>query len=392
MQHINGGDWPDPESGQSFRIPIPDMVHRTRVEQYSATAQTVSGIATFAGAITLSTQLLIQCPNSRLQALLALTSQLFLATPLVLLGVAAVLHGRAGNEPVDWDSPLRAFIVAQFMVSGVMVIASFLVLGFAMYVADAHHPQIGNWGLAMIGLIMLVILIALFVSNSTNRFWGSIRYRASMPRKTMRWTVDHVQEEYIDNHGFYDIVYLRVFLATFVPQVVVVACLVVFGARTAATAQIQFGFVSGNSRNLEAVASQAPEAGYTYIIQSASGGRWITLLNGQVVLEQPHSLGSPFWTCEEHNGNLGFRNAASNRYLGHNGEAVGGMICLAKTHSLFERIQVRPDRGGCTLHAEYWFGFRPIGLRVDGDGVERLSRLTEAGARGLTFTFLRVQL
>ncbi|RMZ87776.1 hypothetical protein DV736_g5001, partial [Chaetothyriales sp. CBS 134916] len=219
---------------------IPDIQHRTRVEQYSATAQTVSGIATFAGAITLSTQLLIQCPNSRLQALLALTSQLFLATPLVLLGVAAVLHGRGGNEPVDWDSPLRAFIVAQFMVSGVMVIASFLVLGFAMYVADTQHHQIGHWGLAMICLILLVILIALFVSNSTNRFWGSIRYRASLPRKHIIRTVDN-DEDVVDSHGFYDIVYLRVFLATLVPQVVIVACLVVFGARTAASAQIQYG-------------------------------------------------------------------------------------------------------------------------------------------------------
>ena len=236
---------------QSFRLSIPEKIHRTRVEQYSTTAQTVSGIATFAGAITLSTQLLIQCPDSRLQALLALASQLFLATPLVLLGVAAVLHGKGGNEAVDWDEPSRAFIVAQFMVSGVMLIASFLLLGCAIYVADVTHHDIGRWGLVLVSLIMVTLVVAVWKSNSTNRFWGSISFRATLfgkqrrrrkhERRSGRTDVSHDDEEDANSHGFYDVVYLRVFLATFIPQIAVVGCLIGFGARTAATAATQFG-------------------------------------------------------------------------------------------------------------------------------------------------------
>ena len=216
----------------------PDVVHRTRVEQYSVTAGSMSGIATFAGAITLSTQLLIQCPNSRLQALLALASQLFLATPLVLLGVAAVLHGRRGDDPIEWDESSRAFIVAQFMIAGVMLIASFLLLGCAIYVADVAHHDIGRWGLVMISLIMVIIVVALWASNRKNRFWRSFFFR---------WH-EYVSSSFQErsgrtgsNHGFYSGEYIRVFLATLVPQLVVVGCLIGFGARTAARAQTQFG-------------------------------------------------------------------------------------------------------------------------------------------------------
>lgn len=217
-----------------------DILHRTRVEHYSSTAQTVSGIATFAGSITLSTQLLIQCPNSRLQALLALASQLFLATPLVLLGVVAVLHGRRGDDPVNWNETSRAFIVAQFLVSGFMLIVAFLLLSCAIYVADASRHEIGRWGLAMLGLILLVVIVALWAINARNRFWRMfIGPREKPPPIRSRRTRDRTGGNSDDES--YSAQYLRVFWATLIPQVTIVACLIGFGAKMAATANVQFG-------------------------------------------------------------------------------------------------------------------------------------------------------
>ena len=170
--------------------------------------------------------------------MLALASQLFLATPLVLLGVAAVLHGRAGDDPLNWDEASCAFIVAQFLVAGVMLIASFLLLGCAIYVADLNHHDIGRWGLVMISLVMIILVVALWVSNSTNRFWGSIFFRA---HESSSAQFRERTGRTAGSHGFYSTVYLRIFLATFVPQIVVVGCLIGFGARTAANASSQFG-------------------------------------------------------------------------------------------------------------------------------------------------------
>ncbi|EXJ91943.1 hypothetical protein A1O3_00493 [Capronia epimyces CBS 606.96] len=229
-RHHSTRDLDDLERQLPYYVAPPPVVHRTLVGQYCTTAETVSGIATFAGAITLSTQLLIECPQSRLQALLALASQLFLATPLVLLGVVAVLHGRANSQAVSWDEPSRAFIVAQFLISGIMVVVSFLLLGCAIYVAEGEGSEhaIGQWGLALISLTMIIVVVAVWVNNSTNRFWRSFL------KLDIRYTTTEMSDSY-------SIQYLRVFLLTFVPQLAVVGCLVGFGARRAAAATIQFG-------------------------------------------------------------------------------------------------------------------------------------------------------
>jgi hypothetical protein len=144
------------------------------------------------------------------------------------------------------------------MVSGVMVIASFILLACAMYVADARHRVIGLWGLVMVSLIMTTLIVAVYKSNSTNRFWGSIRFRArdefghgKQNRVQMRArsgrgalgarNVVNGSEDEGESLGFYDVTYLRVFLATFVPQIAVVCCLIGFGARNASTASVKFG-------------------------------------------------------------------------------------------------------------------------------------------------------
>jgi len=75
---------------------------------YTDMASILIPLAIFAGGITLATQFIIQCPNTRLQALLALASQLFLATPLALLPVYLVLYGLKDEDSISYESQRHA--------------------------------------------------------------------------------------------------------------------------------------------------------------------------------------------------------------------------------------------------------------------------------------------
>ena len=133
------------------------------------------------------------------------------------------------------------------------------------------------------------------------------------------------------------------------------------------------------------------QAGNTYVIRSVSCGRQLTLLNGDVVLNQPASLGSVYWTCVESDGWLGFRNVASGKHLRHGGGGPG-LHCSNHQHDKWERIQIRPHRDfnrGFTLLMEYFGGLKPVGIRM-GQEVEILERLYEPGASGLSWIFLEV--
>jgi hypothetical protein len=65
---------------------------------YTDMAGVLIPLATFAGGLTLATQFIIPCPGSRLEALLQMASQLFLATPIVLLAIYLFLYRKADLE------------------------------------------------------------------------------------------------------------------------------------------------------------------------------------------------------------------------------------------------------------------------------------------------------
>jgi hypothetical protein len=113
-------------------------------------------LAIFAGGNTLATQFIIQCPNTRLQALLALASRLFLATPLALLPVYLVLYGLKDEGSISYESQRHAFVCTQLVISGIMLSTAFVLLGTAIYVADETEKTIGSWGLGLLTLLLLL--------------------------------------------------------------------------------------------------------------------------------------------------------------------------------------------------------------------------------------------
>lgn len=150
--------------------------------------------------------------------------------------------------------------------------------------------------------------------------------------------------------------------------------------------------IAGEPDHPTRLESHAPEAGHNYIIQAVSCGRRLTLLHGEVVLAPPESHGSQHWTCAENNGWLGFRNVASNNFVGHDAKEPGGIRCISPVPTLYERVHVRPRQMmdvGYSMLMEYYEGLRPIGTRMD-HGVEKLDRILTDGAHGIEWCFIKV--
>lgn len=108
-----------------------------------------------------------------------------------------------------------------------------------------------------------------------------------------------------------------------------------------------------------------PKAGSTYIIRSISSRDTITFLKGQVVLAPPDSLGSPHWECEKNGGWLGFRNIASNGYLGRNGQWL--LCCSANKHKRHEWFQIGngPEGGHVLILPTDDMELQPVGIKEE---------------------------
>ena len=117
-------------------------------------------LATFAGGITLATRFIITCPGSRLEALLALASQLFLATPLVLLAVYLLLYGRADTDAIARNKAEHLLVVGQFIVAATALGAAFVIVGVAIFVAQVGDYKIGIGGLVLLGLVVAMALLS----------------------------------------------------------------------------------------------------------------------------------------------------------------------------------------------------------------------------------------
>jgi hypothetical protein len=118
-------------------------------------------LATFAGALTLSTQFSLDCPCSRFKALLSLGSQTFLAAPLVLLSEYLLLYrGDDRDSLKTWE---HTMIVTQFIVAGLLICSGFVLLGAAIYTAQPGSERWqwnGIWGLTLLCWVSLLAIIS----------------------------------------------------------------------------------------------------------------------------------------------------------------------------------------------------------------------------------------
>lgn len=133
----------------------------------------------------------------------------------------------------------------------------------------------------------------------------------------------------------------------------------------------------------------APLPGHIYKIVSASCGRLIMVLNGSLVLASPDEFGAPFWSCEQHDTLLGFRNTATGKILGHDSGNPGFIRCEAQNLQQWEQLLAIPHtrtRDAFSLLAEYWYGQRAIGLDDEGEET-RLCRIKDVHDPGNAWIF-----
>lgn len=109
-------------------------------------------LATFAGGLTIATQFIIQCPDSRLQVLLAMTSELFLASVLGTVVMYLILYGLDEQDPVIGRR--RHCLIFQFCIVGFMFTGAFMLLAVALMVAVQGTHVIGIIGLVLIGILV----------------------------------------------------------------------------------------------------------------------------------------------------------------------------------------------------------------------------------------------
>jgi hypothetical protein len=127
-------------------------------KQYTDLAGVMAPLATFAGAVTLATLFIINCPDSRLQSLLALASQLLLASPLALVVVYLFLYDLSDTDEVL--GMRHRLVNCQFIIIGLMMAAAFVLLGAALLVLV--NNVVGAFGLVLLTLIVFFTLITGF--------------------------------------------------------------------------------------------------------------------------------------------------------------------------------------------------------------------------------------
>ncbi|KAI0404122.1 hypothetical protein F4802DRAFT_265218 [Xylaria palmicola] len=114
--------------------------------------------------------------------------------------------------------------------------------------------------------------------------------------------------------------------------------------------------------------TSVPENGHTYMIREVDSGRAITLVNGRLTLVlDAGTRGGWHWCCEEHSsGWIGFRDAVSGKYLGHDNK--GGYMVRAEKLRAWESFVLRPrEKGGYNLFVKDWDTLKPMGVdNIDG--------------------------
>jgi len=126
----------------------------------------------------------------------------------------------------------------------------------------------------------------------------------------------------------------------------------------------------------------------TFIIRSVSCGRYLTLLDGRIILAHQNDRSSIRWTCRERDdGWFGFQNSASGMYIGYSGKTLH---CSAGRHGSSECFTFRPMPGGrYILLMTAWEKLWAVGIREE-NGVESLVRINKGSSGGHVWEFIKV--
>jgi len=223
-------------------------VHRPK-SAYTSIVDAIIPVATFAGGITLATQLIIQCPNTRVQALLATSSQLFLNVPLVLITIHIVLYGKPDDAQVEEFREYRPFIIAQLVVAGVEMAIGFTLMSVAIYVADTSRTSVGVWGICLtgvsVGIAALTTLYPMSV-RSRSKVWDLVpqeKVNLELYYNGNGGGKNEGVKEVVEVYKLYELQVKRVVVlwGVILSQLSFAGVLVGFGAYAASTAPIQFG-------------------------------------------------------------------------------------------------------------------------------------------------------
>ncbi|KAJ5099956.1 hypothetical protein N7532_006957 [Penicillium argentinense] len=127
-----------------------------RKKIYTDLATVLILLSTFAGAVTLQTQFALpdNCNGSRARTLVAFSSQFFLTSPIAVFAIFMSLHGYNENDLIE--AGRHEFIQCQFALTGIMIIAGFLLLNVATIFTGGNY--LGPSGTALMGLFILATI------------------------------------------------------------------------------------------------------------------------------------------------------------------------------------------------------------------------------------------
>ncbi|KAI2627159.1 hypothetical protein GGS21DRAFT_528821 [Xylaria nigripes] len=123
----------------------------------------------------------------------------------------------------------------------------------------------------------------------------------------------------------------------------------------------------------------APEPGGLYMIRDLDSDKVLAVRDGRLMLTQDTGMdGGWQWYCvENHESWLGFREKASGRYLGRDGN--GGFCANAYRFDAWEKMCLRPVKsGGYHIMATHWWTLLRMGTRGRSDSFAEVHSAGEA--------------
>lgn len=158
--------------------------------------------------------------------------------------VYLLLYGVQDADVVFYDSQRHALVSAQFIVSGIMLSAAFILLGTVIYVAQERDKWIGIFGLALIGLWLPTGILAGILKTKLWKWFSGSRKKsgtaAAREARTVRdGTPPTTRQQEKPNRWIWPSMWRAT--PVVLVQLTLVSLLLGFGGRSASRAEHQDG-------------------------------------------------------------------------------------------------------------------------------------------------------